>query len=196
MRRRGIAHNIADPTDGGALESLRRAVVVALSVAALSACGSTPGGDDGAEFGELEAQLRARPSYETARQQYRAAIEGWAAQIASMAPGLTWLVKEDSWGGCRGDYADTAGVHTYVYVVFSGPIPDGVWPSALDVVRHGAAQLGAIDVTTAVDRPRDHDVVFSGSDGVSVEFGTKAAGVLSATSDCRLRRVDMPPGGG
>ncbi len=103
-------------------------------------------------------------------------------------------MKEDSWGGCSGDYADTAGVHTYVYVVFNGPVPEEVWPQALEVVRQGAAQLGATNVATPVDRPRDHDVVFFGSDGVSVEFGTDVAGVLSATSDCRLRRVDVPPG--
>ena len=141
-----------------------------------------------------EAELRTRPSFEEAREQYRAAIEGWAAQIASMSPGLTWHVKEDSWGGCSGDYADTAGVHTYAYVVFSGPISDEIWPSALDVVRHGAAHLGATNVATPVDRPGDRHVVFTGTDGVTVEFGTKSAGVLSARSDCRLRRVDMKSG--
>jgi hypothetical protein len=47
-------------------------------------------------------------------------------------------------------------------------------------------------VTTPVDRPGDHDVIFSGKDGITVEFGTKVAGVLSAKSDCRLRRADMP----
>lgn len=83
-----------------------------------------------------------------------AAVEGWAAQIASMSTGLTWHVKEDSWGGCSGDYANTAGVHAYIYVVFNGPVPEEVWPQALDVVRRGAAQLGAINVTTPVDRPR------------------------------------------
>lgn len=175
------------------LDRLRCLVAVALSVAALSGCATTGGGDHGAvAASDAEAELRTRPSFEEARQQYRAAIEGWAAQIASMSPELTWHVKEDSWGGCSGDYVDTAGVHTYAYVVFSAPIADEIWPSALDVVRHGAAQLGAANVTTPVDRPGDHHVVFTGTDGVTVEFGTKAAGVLSATSGCRLRRADRP----
>lgn len=179
------------------LGSLRRVIAAALSVAALSACGATSGGDEGAAVAssDVEASLRARPSFEDARQQYRAAVEGWAAQIASMSTGLTWHVKEDSWGGCSGDYANTAGVHAYIYVVFNGPVPEEAWPQALDVVRRGAAQLGATNVTTPVDRPRDHDVVFSGNDGVSVEFGTEPVGVLSATSDCRLRRADLPAGG-
>ena len=175
-------------------------MAVALSVAALTACGATSGVDEGAsktstESSDAEAHLRTRPSFEEARQQYRAAVEGWAAQIASMSTGLTWRVKEDSWGGCSGDYANTAGVTAYIYVVFDGPVPDEAWPQALDVVRQGAAKLGATNVTMPVDRARDHDVVFAGSDGVTVEFGTGAVGVLSATSDCRLRRADLPPGG-
>ncbi|MGN7779034.1 LppA family lipoprotein [Mycolicibacterium sp. 22603] len=170
---------------------------VVLSTVALTACGTTSGVHGGAamtdvERSDPEATLRTRPSFEDAQQQFRAAVQDWAAQIASMSPGLTWRVKEDSWGGCTGEYADTPGVHAYIYVVFGGPIPDAAWPSALDVVRRGAAQLGATDVTTAVDRPGDHDVIFSGNDGITVEFGTKAAGVLSAKSDCRLWKVDTP----
>lgn len=171
--------------------------VVVLSMAALTGCGTTSGDNGGTamtgtESSDPEATLRTRPSFEEAQRQYRAAVQDWATQIASKSPGLTWRVKEDSWGGCTGDYANTPGVHAYIYVVFDGPIPDGVWPSALDVVQRGAAQLGATDVTTAVDRPGDHDVIFSGSDGVAVEFGTKVAGVLSAKSDCRLRQADVP----
>lgn len=171
--------------------------VVVLSTVALTACGTTSGDNGGTamtstESGDPEAILRARPSFEDAQRQYRAAVQDWAAQIASMSPGLTWRVKEDSWGGCTGDYANTPGVHAYIYVVFDGPIPDAAWPSALDVVQRGAAQLGATAVTAPADRPGDHDVIFSGNGGITVEFGTKAAGVLSAKSDCRLRQADMP----
>ena len=171
--------------------------VVVVSTAALTGCGTTSGDSSGAvltstEISNPEAALRARPSFEDAQQQYRAAVQGWATQIAPMSPDLTWRVKEDSWGGCTGDYANTPGAHAYMYVVFDGPVSDAAWPSALDVVRRGAAQLGATEVTTTVDRPGDHDVIFSGSGGSTVEFGTKAAGVLSAKSDCRLRRADAP----
>ncbi|TQK31778.1 LppA family lipoprotein [Arthrobacter sp. SLBN-53] len=171
--------------------------VVVLSMVALTACGTTSGVNGGAvttsaESGDPEATMRTRPSFEDAQRQYRATVEDWATQIASTSTGLTWRVKEDSWGGCTGEYADTPGVHAFIYVVFDGPIPDTTWPSALDVVRRGAAQLGATDVTATVNRPDDHNVIFSGNDGITVEFGTKAAGVLSAKSDCRLRQADMP----
>ena len=139
-----------------------------------------------------EATLRTRPSFEEAQQQYRAAIRDWATQIASMSAGLTWRVKEDSWGGCSGQYANTPGVRAYIYVVFDGPIADAAWPQALDVVQRGAAQLGTTRSSAPVDRPGDHHVVFSSEDGVTVEFGSKAAGVLSAKSDCRLRQADLP----
>lgn len=171
--------------------------VLVLSTAALTACGTTSGDHGGAamtrvEGADPEAALRTRPSFEDAQRQYRAAVQDWATQIASMSRGLTWRVKEDSWGGCTGEYADTPGVHAYIYVVFDGPIPDAAWPSALDVVQRGAARLGATEVTTTVDRPGDHDVIFSGNGSVTVEFGTKVSGVLSAKSDCRPRRADLP----
>lgn len=182
------------------LTSVRRALAgVALSVAALTACGM-PGGHTGgstmtgAEGYDAEANLRARPSFEEARHWYLAAVRDWADRISAMAPGLTWHVKEDSWGGCSGAYADTAGVHAYIYVVFSGPIPDGVWPRALDVVQRGAEELGATGITTPVDRPGDHHVAITGDGGVTVEVGTSAAGVLAAKSDCRLRQADLPSG--
>ncbi|CDQ43971.1 LppA family lipoprotein [Mycolicibacterium neoaurum] len=166
--------------------------VVVVSMAALTACGTTSGVNGGAavtrvEGADPEAILRTSPSFEDAQRQYRAAVQDWANQIASTSPSLTWRVKEDGWGGCTGEYANTPGVHAYIYVVFDGPISDAAWPSALDVVQRGAAQLGATAVTATVDRPGDHNVIFSGNDGITVEFGTKAAGVLSAKSDCRLR---------
>lgn len=121
-----------------------------------------------------------------------AAVEGWAAEIASISKVLAWRVKKAG-AGAAGDYANTPGVHAYIYAVFDGPVSDKSWPLALEVLRQGVGQLGH-QRHYAADGPRDHDVVFSGGDGVSVEFGAKAVGVLSATSDCRLRRADLPPG--
>lgn len=65
-------------------------VVVALSVAALTACGVTDGNTGGttmttAAVDDVEANLRARPSFEVAQQQYRTAVHGWATRIASIA---------------------------------------------------------------------------------------------------------------
>ncbi|CAA0132178.1 Uncharacterised protein [Mycolicibacterium vanbaalenii] len=66
----------------------------------------------------------------------------------------------------------------YLYVVFNGPVPDESWPQALDVVQRGAAQLGATDITTLVDRPGDHDVVIGGPDGGTVERDQSGRGAV------------------
>ncbi|MGU3652510.1 LppA family lipoprotein [Mycolicibacterium sp. A43C] len=114
--------------------------VVVLSMAALTACGTTSGVNGGAEVTRVEgadpeAILRARPSFEDAQRQYRATVQDWATQIASTSPGLTWRVKEESWGGYTGGYAHTPGVHAYIYVVFDGPVSDAAW---LPAARLGA----------------------------------------------------------
>lgn len=140
-----------------------------------------------------EAALAAKPPYEQAQLQYRNALQDMANKITLLVPGLTWQVKEDSWRGCGAPHADTRGVQAYVYAVFDGPVPDDAWPRALDVVKAGAAALGATDTTTLVDKPGNRDVMFGGPDGVEIEFGSNAATILSVKSDCRLRQADLPP---
>lgn len=139
-----------------------------------------------------DTRLRAKPSFEVAQDQYRRAVQDMATQVTGLVPGLSWQLKEDSWRGCGGDFVHTAGVQAYVYVTFSGPIPDDQWPAALQIVRDGAQRLGATGSGVLADNPGDHDVGFSGGDGLEIEFGTKAATILSAKSDCRLRQADLP----
>ena len=177
---------------------LRKVAALVLCSMAMTACGTgqssehQEGGMTTTRDADPETTLRGRPSFEEAQLQYRAAVRNWANQLALLRPGLTWQVKEDSWGGCTGEYANTPGIHVYLYVVFDGPIPDTSWPQAVDVLKRGAAALGATDMTVLIDKPGDHDVTFGGPDGNAFEFGTKAAAVLSATSDCRLRQADLP----
>lgn len=137
-----------------------------------------------------DARLRERPSFEAAQQQYLAAVTDTANQVAALVPGLTWQIKENSWGGCVGEFANTDGVQAYVYAVFSGPTPEPLWPKALQIVKHAAAQLGATDLQPFKDQPANHDVIFTSPDGVEVTFGTAKATVLSAKSECRLRQKD------
>jgi len=139
-----------------------------------------------------DTRLRERPSFEAAQQQYTAVVTDTANQIASLVPGLTWQIQENSWGGCLGEFADTKGVQAYVFATFSGPTPDSSWPTAVEIVKGAAAQLGATNAQPMVDRPANHEVVFSNPDGVEVTFGTAKATVLSAKSECRLRQKDTP----
>jgi hypothetical protein len=57
---------------------------------------------------------------------------------------------------------DTRGVQvTPRHIVFNGPIPDELWPRALQRVRDRAAALGATEVFVYVDKPGDHDVTIT-----------------------------------
>ena len=173
---------------------------VALCVATVTGCGSrstakedpvtTSNSPTPSAAKDPEAVLRERPSFEAAQQQYTAAVTDAANQIVALVPGLTWTIEENSWRGCGGDFLHTKGVQAYILATFSGPTPDPMWQRALGMVKAAATQLGAASAQTMVDRPANHEVVFSKPDGVEVTFGTAKATVLSAKSECRLRQKD------
>lgn len=77
--------------------------------------------------------------------------------------------------------------------IFSGPIPDAVWPLALQIVKDGAATQGASEFGTLKDNPGDHDVYIAGPDGAEFRLGTQNASTLAAKSDCRLSQADAAP---
>ncbi|WP_082694158.1 LppA family lipoprotein [Mycobacterium lehmannii] len=156
-----------------------------------SKAGQEDGGMSTSPTSDPEAALRSKPPFEAAQEQYRRAMHDMADRVAALVPGLTWQIKEDSWRGCGGAYASTSAVQVYVYIVFAGPVPDDKWAPALAIIKDGAARLGASDMTTLVDNPGDRDVMFGSTDGIEIEFGTKANTILSAKSDCRLRQADL-----
>jgi hypothetical protein len=142
-----------------------------------------------ADPAQLEQKLQAKPSLEAAQTEYQAAVQNMAAGIAALTPGTTWTVEQNTWVGCGGEYATTKGKQAYLMAVFSGPIPDAVWPQALQIVKDGAAQKGATDFGTFKDSPGDHDIYIAGPDGVEFRLGTQKASTLTAKSDCRLSQT-------
>jgi len=173
---------------------------IALCVATVTGCGSsstakedpvtTNNSPTPSAAKDPEAVLRERTSFEAAQQQYTAAVTDAANQIAALVPGVTWTIEENSWRGCGGDFVHTKGVQAYILATFSGPTPDPMWQRALGIVEAAATQLGATSAQAMVDRPANHEVVFSNPDGVEVTFGTAKATVLSAKSECLLRQKD------
>lgn len=141
----------------------------------------------------MENDLRAKGSAEEALTRYEDALAQTADQITALVPGLTWRwYYEDTTVSCTGPLADTNAVQVLTrHVVFDGPIPDAVWPQALDKVRSEAAALGANEVFAFVDQSGNHDVAISGANGVEVRFGTRVAANLSARSDCYLKQTDL-----
>ncbi len=141
----------------------------------------------------MENELRAKGSAEDALQRYGAALQQMADDVTALVPGLKWYWNRDNTSvTCPGPLADTRGVQILLrHIVFEGPIADDVWPQALARVRERAAALGANQVFVYADRPGHHDVAISGDNGAEIRFGTRAAAVLSAHSDCYLKAADL-----
>lgn len=141
----------------------------------------------------LENDLRAKGSSEDALARYETALQRMADDVTALVPGLTWHWNREAGSvSCSGPLMETRGVQVLTrHIVFDGPIPDDVWPQALQRVRDRAAELGAHEVFVYVDKPGDHDVAIHGDNDVEVQFGTRVAGVLSARSDCYLLRADL-----
>ena len=143
-----------------------------------------------ADPAQLEQELQSKPSLEAAQAEYQAAVQDMAGKIAALTPGTTWTTEQNTWVGCGGEYANTKAKQAYVMAVFSGPIPDAVWPQALQIVKDGAAHMGATEFGTFKEKPGDHDIYIAGPDGVEFRLGTQKASTLTAKSDCRLSQAD------
>jgi hypothetical protein len=139
---------------------------------------------------EIEKALRAKPALEAVQAEYKAAVTTMADRIAALIPGTTWQFAQDTWTACGGKYSATKAKQAYVLAAFNGPIPDTVWPKALQIAKDGAARFGATDYGTFKDQPGNHDIYIAGSDGVEFRLGTQGASTLMGQSDCRLSEAD------
>jgi hypothetical protein len=175
-------------------------VAAIILAASLSGCGTSDvtGGTSTSmnpdQVTEVEKELRTKPSLEAAQAEYKAAVTTMADGIAALIPGTTWQFAQDTWTGCSGTYGAAKAKQAYVLAAFSGPIPDAVWPKALQIAKDGAAPFGATEYGTFKDQPGDHDIYLAGSDGVEFRLGTKGASTLMGQSDCRLSEADKGSG--
>jgi hypothetical protein len=165
--------------------------VAAVATAMVFATGCGPTNADGQETTtmsteQVEEALHKKPPFEAAQTEYKTAVADMANQIAALSPGLKWSISDDSWLACDGDYIKTDAKHVYLMAGFDGPIPDAVWPNAVQIVKNGAGKLGATQVGTVKDEPGNHDMFIAGPDGIEFRFGTNIKSSLTARSDCRL----------
>jgi len=155
-------------------------IVAIILAASLSGCGTSDvtGGTSTSmnpdQVTEVEKELRTKPSLEAAQAEYKAAVTTMADGIAALIPGTTWQFAQDTWTGCSGTYGAAKAKQAYVLAAFSGPIPDALWPKALQIAKDGAAPFGATEYGTFKDQPGDHDIYLAGADGVEFRLlGTR-----------------------
>ncbi|MGE2718471.1 LppA family lipoprotein [Mycolicibacterium celeriflavum] len=143
----------------------------------------------------LEDQLRPKESAEEALTRYEEILRETADAIGELVPGLTWRWNRDAdFLDCTGEFAETRGVRVGTRSrLADGPIPDDVWPAALQVVRDRAGKLGADQEHVYANKPGHHDIAVYGDNGVEIRLLSRERAVLTATSDCHLKQADLPP---
>jgi Lipoprotein confined to pathogenic Mycobacterium len=79
----------------------------------------------------LEHSLQAKPSVESAQVAYLDQIGRMADQVSALADGVHWTLRTNVERGCGPAYAGTDAEQVYLNVAFSAPIPDELWPQAV-----------------------------------------------------------------
>jgi hypothetical protein len=141
----------------------------------------------------LEDQLRAKGPAEEALTRYESDLQATADDLSKLMPGLKWRWNRDAKHvDCDGEFAETRGVRVITRnLVSNGPIPDDIWPAALQVLRDHAAKLGATQEHIYADKPAHHDIAIYADNGVELRLIAREQAVFNAMSDCYLQRADL-----
>jgi methylaspartate ammonia-lyase len=134
----------------------------------------------------LEHSLQAKPSLESTQVAYVDQIGRIADQVSALVEGGHWTLRTNVERGCGSAYAGTDAEQVYLNVAFSAPIPDAVWPQAVQIVRDGAIALAAADYRDFVDESGIHAIQVASPDGGDIWLGTAKTASLTARSDCRI----------
>ena len=173
-----------------------RRVAAALGLAAaltLAACTHT---GEGTSMTPQE-QLRDRPSFEVAEQQYLAMLGDMRTALSAQVSTLTWLTdapSRDGLAGCKKPFDTVTGAQSAIFTSGSarGAIPDAQWPAALSAVTEIASSHGFARVVTVVDEPGNHVVSIYDDAAAEVSFGTQANTVLDVYGACFLTQGSDP----
>jgi len=142
----------------------------------------------GVDTAAAAAKLVPLPSLEETEARMQQAVVELAIYISTLAPGLQW-----HWSGdrvqdrCNPPYDQTSGNQVYLpdYLA-SGPIPDSVWPQAMQRAKELAAGLGATGGEGFKDQPGDHDARFYSPQSTVLWPGTAVNAIISSNTGCRL----------
>jgi len=185
------------------------AAALLAAVVAMSGCGSGDSGKGPMSAERLQeeiAKLAPKGSSEEGYAAAEAAIAEMADQIAALVPGLTWKWHDDGlhWLSClqnmdseaiwSGDSVLAVTRNTRS-ALFSGPIPEDVWPAAVKIVEDKARGFGITQWAGNTDVAQNHDIVIHDNDynpdpnnqwTNSFEIGTRVVARLAGSVGCRL----------
>jgi hypothetical protein len=137
----------------------------------------------------FEQRYQDKGTVQQAAKDLEAVIAKTADKITALVPGLTWKWQDEQGNiGCPQDPAsDTRVTRFWVrFAVFSGPIPEDVWPKAVAIVRSEAEFLGMTARFKYQDAAKQHDLVFSSQDGGEIRIGTAKIASITGKTPCRL----------
>jgi hypothetical protein len=141
------------------------------------------------EVPAFEERYRDKGSVQQAVEDLEAVIAKAADKITALVPGLTWKWHRDGGNvGCPQDQASDTRVTRFAtrHALFSGPIPEDVWPKAVAVVRGEAQFLGMTAQFKYQDAAEQHDLVFSSQDGGEIDITTAVQALITGKTPCRL----------
>ncbi|MED5816101.1 LppA family lipoprotein [Mycolicibacterium sp. 050232] len=157
----------------------------------------------GDEAVKLIDSMRAKGSYEAARQRLTDTAKTIAERIAAAVPGQTWKFNDDpnvqeAWKGgqrCEELAMNIARRPMADSVVFGRLFSTEEFATAHDIVREEAAQYGATDDSSLFNDPAKRDFDVQGN-GYKFNIGQMKRATLNITGDCFLMQsvVDSPPG--
>ncbi|MDY6870559.1 MAG: LppA family lipoprotein [Actinomycetota bacterium] len=157
----------------------------------------------GDEAVQLIDSMRAKGSFEAARQRLNNTARVIGERIATAVPGQTWKFDDDPDGlktarqgmSCEKLTADIARRPRADPVVFGRTFSAEEFQAAADIVREEAAQYGATDASSLFNEQskRDYDVQ---GNGYEFNLGQINVATLTITGDCFLVQtvLDLPPG--
>lgn len=138
-------------------------------------------------------QLRSLPSLEETATKLQAALDAITAAASQRIPSIIWIngTNEDS-GNCPAPYDKSEGMSAYVpnRIAENVAASERDWEDLLAVAKERAATIGATDVQTMKDQPRNHDVWFTGPAGVFIKFSYEGNMVVSGYTGCRLPEAE------
>lgn len=157
----------------------------------------------GEEAVELIDSMRAKGSYEDARQRLNATATTIAERIAATIPGQTWKFSDDPYGqearrggeGCEKLTMNIARRPLTDSVIFGRTFSEQEFATANDIVRQEAAQYGATGDSSLFNDPAKRDFDVQGN-GYKFNLGQMKFATLTITGDCFLLQsvIDLPPG--